>query len=440
MQNSVEELANICQENLKGTSLKGICSVCSSHPGVISASVKQSLEDNSPLLIESTSNQVDQYGGYTGMKPLDFFNYVSDIGKKSGLDSSKIILGGDHLGPNRWQSEKASIAMDKACVLVEEYVKAGFRKIHLDASMPLGDDGGKVDETTVAERAAILCEVAEKTWKPAYKGDCKPYYVIGTEVPIPGGILVSGEDDKISPTSALRAESTRFKTQEAFEKHGLSAWDRVLAMVVQPGVEYGNNWVSVLDETKLKPLKNEAEKYGNLVYEAHSTDYQTENALTELVKNHFVILKVGPWVSFAYREGLYALEMMEKAIYGRSGRKLSGLQNEIEKVMLENDGSWRKYCDGKTEEELYLQRHFGLSDRIRYYWADSRLKESQQKLFDNLADYNLGKELGLFSQFVPGLLKKLEANKLSFQHPSEIAEEYTRDVIRCYHRATGVDC
>jgi tagatose-1,6-bisphosphate aldolase non-catalytic subunit AgaZ/GatZ len=41
----------------------GIYAVCSAHPAVIEASVQQSLEDGSALLVESTSSQVNQFGG-----------------------------------------------------------------------------------------------------------------------------------------------------------------------------------------------------------------------------------------------------------------------------------------------------------------------------------------------------------------------------------------
>ena len=49
----------------------------------------------------------------------------------------------------------------------------------------------------------------------------------------------------------------------------------------------------------------------NLVYEAHSTDYQSEKGLTQLVEDHFCILKVGPWLTFGYREALFSLSMIE---------------------------------------------------------------------------------------------------------------------------------
>ncbi|HMJ22176.1 MAG TPA: class II D-tagatose-bisphosphate aldolase, non-catalytic subunit, partial [Terriglobales bacterium] len=50
----------------------GLYSVCSAHPRVIRAAMRRALDDESVLLIESTSNQVNQFGGYTGLSPVQF--------------------------------------------------------------------------------------------------------------------------------------------------------------------------------------------------------------------------------------------------------------------------------------------------------------------------------------------------------------------------------
>jgi D-tagatose-1,6-bisphosphate aldolase subunit GatZ/KbaZ len=54
----------------------GIYSVCSAHPLVLRAAMRQAAEDETVLLIEATSNQVDQFGGYTGMTPERFRDFV----------------------------------------------------------------------------------------------------------------------------------------------------------------------------------------------------------------------------------------------------------------------------------------------------------------------------------------------------------------------------
>ena len=161
----------------------GIYSVCSAHPHVLQASFAQCKRDDSVLLIEATCNQVNQYGGYTGMKPRDFAIYCKDAARSAGLPVERLILGGDHLGPAVWTSEPAESAMEKACELVQRYVEAGFTKIHLDASMSCKGDPEPLPDALVAERAAQLCAAAESAEQP----ERSPVYVIGTEVPFPGG-------------------------------------------------------------------------------------------------------------------------------------------------------------------------------------------------------------------------------------------------------------
>ena len=63
-------------DNQKNGVPKGIYSVCSYNQYVIEASFEQAIEDDSVVLIESTCNQVNQFGGYTGMRPADFKNYI----------------------------------------------------------------------------------------------------------------------------------------------------------------------------------------------------------------------------------------------------------------------------------------------------------------------------------------------------------------------------
>lgn len=106
----------------------GIYAVCSAHPLVIEAAFSQALDDNSVLLIEATSNQVDQFGGYTVMTPADFRHFVLAMAEQFKFPTDNLILGGDHLGPNRWQHLPAEAAMLNADELIAAYVAAGFKK------------------------------------------------------------------------------------------------------------------------------------------------------------------------------------------------------------------------------------------------------------------------------------------------------------------------
>ncbi len=103
--------------------------------------------------------------------------------RRRELGAERLILGGDHLGPNPWRALPAAEAMQRAETMVAEYARAGFGKIHLDASMACGGDPERLSDEVVAERAARLCRAAES----ACGAGVAPVYVIGTEVPVPGG-------------------------------------------------------------------------------------------------------------------------------------------------------------------------------------------------------------------------------------------------------------
>lgn len=288
----------------------GIYSVCSAHPLVIEATLKYELTSGKQVLIEATSNQVNQFGGYTGMHPKDFVNYVHDIAIKVGFPIERIILGGDHLGPNCWQQESASSAMAKSLELIKAYVEAGFTKIHLDASMSCADDDIPLDPMIVAKRSAEMCKVAETHIVPELKS--KLTYVIGTEVPVPGGEATEIETVHVSKLTDIRNTIDTHVT--AFEALGISeALSRVIAVVVQPGVEFDHSKVIRFKKEKASEISSFIEGTPWL-YEAHSTDYQTQEHLSDLVENHFAILKVGPALTFALREALFALAEMETEI------------------------------------------------------------------------------------------------------------------------------
>lgn len=84
-------LEKIVQQHKSGKQ-NGIYSVCSAHPLVIEAALLQALDNDSFLLIEATSNQVDQFGGYTGMTPADFYQYVIEQAKMSVFLSRSLFL------------------------------------------------------------------------------------------------------------------------------------------------------------------------------------------------------------------------------------------------------------------------------------------------------------------------------------------------------------
>jgi D-tagatose-1,6-bisphosphate aldolase subunit GatZ/KbaZ len=418
----MEYLLNLVRRHKAGEPV-GIHAVCSAHPLVIEAAMEVALERGQPLLIEATSNQVNQDGGYTGMTPAAFRDFVHGIADRTGLARERILLGGDHLGPNAWQAQPADAAMAKAEVLIDQYVTAGFRKIHLDCSMSCAGDPVPLPDAVVAERAARLCVVAERAWGIA--GGEAPVYVVGTEVPVPGG---AHEDlEELSVTTPGAAALTIKVHRLAFAAAGLdAAWPRVIGLVVQPGVEFDHHKVIDYKPERAVALSRLIEDEQTLVYEAHSTDYQTPSNLAALVAGHFAILKVGPGVTFALRETLWALADIEAEMVG--DQLDSDFKNTVLDVMRAEPEYWRKYYSGDAERTRFDQQ-FSLSDRIRYYWPHPRIQAAQARLLANLE--REAPPLTLLSQYLPAQYEAVREGRLR-NLPVDLLKEGVAKVLRQY--------
>jgi D-tagatose-1,6-bisphosphate aldolase subunit GatZ/KbaZ len=405
----------------------GVTSVCSAHPLVIEATLRHALARGLDfVLIEATSNQVNQDGGYTGMVPADFRDFVHRIAERVGFPIAQLVLGGDHLGPNAWTRLPAAEAMAKAEVMVADYVRAGFSKIHLDCSMSCADDPVPVPERTVAERAARLCAAAEA----AAAGDAAtaPVYVIGTEVPVPGG---AAEDlDTLAVTHPEAALATLELHRELFLAAGLDAtWERVIATVVQPGVEFDHDKVVDYRPEAAEALSAAIVPVAHIVYEAHSTDYQTGPALEALVRDHFAILKVGPGVTFALREALWALDAIERETIAPDRR--GGVRETALARMRAEPANWQRYyhADGRA---LELQLQYSLSDRIRYYWPDAAIQTAQRQLFANLSE--TPPALALLSQYLPTAYAAVRDGRATLD-PVDLVIAHIGATLDIYHGA-----
>jgi D-tagatose-1,6-bisphosphate aldolase subunit GatZ/KbaZ len=386
----------------------GIASICSAHPVVLDAALIHGRDSGRLVLIEATSNQVNQFGGYTGMRPADFHAFVMDKADRAGLAREQVLLGGDHLGPNAWQDESAASAMAKSETLIDEYVAAGFRKIHLDCSMSCADDPAVLADAEVAARAARLCTVAERAWKRI--GGEAPVYIVGTEVPIPGG--AKEELDELQVTRPEGMAATVEAHRKAFVEHGLDdAWQRVIGLVVQPGVEFDHHDVVDFKPDKARALSDAIEKFPGLIYEAHSTDYQTPEALAALVRGHFAILKIGPGATYALRETLWALSFIEDELLRTA--KSSGLRDVVLDVMLAKPKYWNKYYT--DSRRLTLDMQYSLSDRVRYYWTHPEIRQACDALQHNLAGIsaNGALPLALLSQYLPRQYEDIRAGHLA---------------------------
>jgi D-tagatose-bisphosphate aldolase class II non-catalytic subunit len=152
-------------------------------------------------------------------------------------------------------------------------------------------------------------------------------------------------------------------------------------MVVQPGVEFGNENVVVYEREKAVELSAVLKQIPQFVFEAHSTDYQPPEALTALVEDGFAILKVGPGVTFALREALYGLDHIATVLDPIAEEET--LRATMERLMQHEPANWAKYYHG-SDHELRIQRHFSYSDRIRYYWPHPEAAKAADALFARL--------------------------------------------------------
>ncbi|CAA0126045.1 D-tagatose-1,6-bisphosphate aldolase subunit KbaZ [Mycolicibacterium vanbaalenii] len=421
----VDRLADTVARHKAGEPV-GVYSVCSAHPTVLQAAITQAAADDGYVLIEATSNQVDQFGGYTGLRPAQFRDLVLGIADENGFARDRVVLGGDHLGPNRWQHEPSDVALRHAEDLIAAYVEAGYTKIHLDCSMRCADDPEVLPDATVASRSARLLQVAENA---AHRiGADGPAYVIGTEVPVPGGAHETL--DRLTPTPADRARATIAAHRAAFAEVGLDhVWPRVMALVVQPGVEFDHLQVIDYEHHATAELRGVLAAENTLVFEAHSTDYQRPAQLRELVEDHWAVLKVGPGLTFAMREALFALALIETELVARPSR--SNLIEVVERRMLAKPRYWQSYYEGDPVVQRTARR-YSYSDRLRYYWADDEVDAARRMLLSNLD--RVGIPLPLISQFLPLQYERIRAGELDADAQALVVDR-VRDALRPYATA-----
>lgn len=370
------DLRQIIARNRAGEPV-AIPSVCTAHPDALEASLTLAETLDQPIVVEATSNQVNQDGGYTGLRPSDFIVFVKEIAAKSHVRHERILFGGDHLGPQAWRKLPADDAMQKAHQMVADYAAAGFTKIHLDCSEGCQGEPAQLPDEITATRSAALAATA---LKHAAKPD-QLLFVIGTEVPPPGGARTDDHGD-ITPTTPDSAKSTLAAHRAAFQAANIPL-DLIGGLVVQPGVEFSPMEVHHLPLSRDPGLLTALADWPNVCLEAHSTDYQHPEAYPRLAQLGFAFQKVGPALTFAWREALYALDTIRAQNGWATG---PSLPDTMEEVMLQNPAHWQAHIHGSDQR---LQRHFGLADRIRYYWPDARAQAAVDRLLTDLQDKRL---------------------------------------------------
>ncbi len=410
----------------------GIPSYCTANPLALEIILKRAKQLQMPVLIEATANQVNQYGGYTGMLPKDFYEMIQKMAGEIGVPEELIILGGDHLGPLTWQNLPEKEAMEKSVELVYQYAKAGFTKIHLDTSMKVADDPeGLLSTETIARRGAELYKASMKGYeerKAEVPDAMRPVFIIGSEVPIPGGAQEA--EDSLSVTNPEAFQDTVATYKHIFEEAGVKeGWKDVVAVVVQPGVEFGDDQVFLYDHDAATALCSALEKYPEVCFEGHSTDYQSAECLKNMVNDGIAILKVGPALTYGLREALFALSFMEKELVPEDKR--ADFIETLEKVMLAEPGNWQKHYHG-DDKQLALARKYSFSDRARYYIGQPEVTKAIDKLFDNLRNYPI--PMNMLHQYMPVSYTKVRDGILTLD-PKELALDGVANFMLDYEYA-----
>jgi D-tagatose-1,6-bisphosphate aldolase subunit GatZ/KbaZ len=279
----------------------------------------------------------------------------------------------------------------------------------------------------IAERAARLCEIAESATRNSSE---KPVYIIGTEVPTPGG---AQEEMEIEVTSIPSLQETLDVHRAAFSrKNLLPAWERIIGVVVQPGVEFGNETIADYVPEKAAALSKSILQHAGIVFEAHSTDYQTAESLRRLVTDHFGILKVGPELTFMMREAIFGLARIEEEWIATPSH--SNIRAVIERVMVENPQNWKAYYHGE-ERPVRVARAYSLSDRIRYYWPNAEISKALGVLILNLEENPA--PLPLVAQYLPRQAEAVRARTIR-NNPTAMIHHKIRESLSRYSQACGL--
>jgi D-tagatose-1,6-bisphosphate aldolase subunit GatZ/KbaZ len=428
----MKQLRDLIARNRSG-SAEAMPSVCSANADVLAASILLAQQLDVPLLIEATSNQVNQFGGYTGMRPKDFVDYVGLVCQSLGVSRDRVLFGGDHLGPQAWRDELAPGAMAKARDLVAEYVAAGFTKIHLDCSEGCFGEPSQVGDMVSAARAAELAQICENATDTPETIS----YIFGTEVPPPGGARANQADQAIDPTSPEDALATIEAHRAAFSARGLetTAWPRAIGLVVQPGLEFAPDQIHRFNVNSADQLSQVLKARDELCFEAHSTDYQAPPVFPALAQRHFAVLKVGPALTYAYRQAIYALDSIAAWMFPNSDR--ASVAMVMEQLMTDSPRHWSKHYAGDLAK-LRLLRHFGYADRIRYYWPQARAIDAVHDLMALLGHASV--PTPLLEQFFPlPILDRADQLRSKGIEPTRSMilaqiQETLAPYFACYHR------
>ena len=388
---------------------KPLPSFCTSNFEVLNFLMIYSKIHKLPVLIECTSNQVNQYGGYTKLKPINFYKKIMNLKNKFKLKKENVLIGADHLGPLPWKHLDEKKALKNAIKLFKDCINAKFNKIHIDTGIKLKKDSS-LSKKIIIERCKKIYNSVNKKKLNHIK------FVFGTEVPVAGG----GGGNKMLLTS-LKAIKKDIEEYKKIRKR--------FSLVVEPGLNFTNNKVYKLNmkNFKQKYILSKKDKFS---FEAHSTDFQQYKSLKKLVKNNFLYLKIGPELTFNFMKAVLYMQSLEKKFF--NGRK-SNIQNNISSIMDKKKIYWKNYYKGKKKVIENLKFNSFL-DRSRYYWNEKKIIQSLSILKKNI---NKLKNKDIFINKKISKNSLLKINRIKFSNYDIIVYSFLEKIFKKYYKACG---
>ena len=389
-------------------------SFCTANFNVIKILIIFAKRYNLPILLESTSNQVNQFGGYTGLKPKEFCKKINELKKRIKIKNSQVMIGADHLGPLPWKKLNSNTAIKNSKILIKKCVALNYDKIHIDSTIRCKNDKN-LDLNLIRSRSEkIFNNVPKKFIKNIF-------FVFGSEVPFAGG----GNNNKIRP-SILNNIKTDYLLYNSILKDSNKNRKNKFSLVIEPGMAFSNSKI-ILPKLKKFKEKFSFSRKKKISYEAHSTDFQHLKTLKKLVKNNFKFLKVGPELTFYFYHAVKKMEEIEL----RNFKQKSNITFELLRAMKNKNKYWKNYYRGEKNKIEFLKLNSYL-DRMRYYWDNKYVKKSMVKLFKNINTIPkkvLVKELKLKSS------KKKQYNKINLSNSDYIIFNFLSPTIEKYYLA-----
>ena len=281
-------------------------------------------------------------------------------------------------------------------------------------------------DEVIAERGAILYKACEEAYQEMH-----PVFVIGSEVPIPGGEVDEEKPECIQVTKVRDFENTLMAYKKKFKEHGLQgAWEHIVAIVVQPGVEFGDETLHHYNRDAAQTLCRALKKYPELVFEGHSTDFQAPVALRQMVEDGIAIIKVGPALTFALREAIFALSMIEDELISDKSQR-SNFRRVLEDEMRKEPKYWQSYY-AVQENEIKLKLKYSFSDRSRYYMSTSAVETARRQLFENINSNPF--PISMLKQYMPLQYVKVRDGLLTL-NARELVKDSVKIMIDDYNYA-----